>query len=760
MTDFKMENQFDSTLLGAKAGDVNRGKSGGYLSRRRFFLITGMSGLAIGFTGISSRTNAETENGANQEINHYVQIDVEGNVVIFTPEPETGQGVRTSLPMIVAEEMDADWGRVIVKSAVVDQKRYGLQAAFGSTSVLKRWPELRKMGAMARVMMINAAAQRLQVDPTELTTANSEVIHKASGRRISYGDLAVNAASQSLPDETSISYKRSDDYRILGKRIGNIDNKAIVTGSPLFGIDIQVPNMLYATYVKSPAIGGRPKSANLKAIKNLPGVIDAFIIEGTRDIPTFDPASNFVSSGVAIIAKSTWQAFKARKSLRVEWDLSAASTDDSEMIKQHAAALSGNPTGDQILVDKGDVDKIFADSKRIVESYYTADFASHAQLEPQNCTVHFKGDSVEAWAPTQTPTGTVIGLAKMLGLPPERVKVHQIRGGGGFGRRLENDYAREAALISKKVAAPIKLQWMREDDMAFDYFRPPMYNVFKASLDKNGALEAWSNHNIAVSTDGKTPSDQATVPKLPFPELSLDHYRLSNSLVLSKTPTGAMRAPRSNTYAFMEQSFVHELAVKSGRDHLEFLIESLGKPRWTKPGDPRALNTERAINTLRQVAINADWGREMSAGRALGLSFFFSHSTHVAEIADVSVDKNKQVKVHKVWVVADIGPVINLSGAEGQCQGSVIDALSTLAQQRISIKEGRVQQTNFHEYPLLRTSQRPDIEVEFLQSDYAPTGMGEPALPPLAAAVCNAIYTVTGERVRNLPINQHGFSVI
>ena len=419
----------------------------------------------------------------------------------------------------------------------------------------------------------------------------------------------------------------------------------------------------------------------------MPGVVDAFVLDGTRDIPTFDPLGDQVSPGVAIVAKSTWQAFKARGKLKVEWDLSTASTDDSDQISNQARAIAAEPGG-KVLVDKGNVESAFSSADQLLESFYSTGFLSHAQLEPENCTVFYRGNAVEAWAPSQTPPAVAAGIVKLLGVAPEQVTVHQVRAGGGFGRRLENDYAREAALISRHVTAPVKLQWMREDDMAFDYYRPPAYYSFKGALT-GGRLNAWRTHVVSVSADGETPNRDANYPTIFFPEKVLPNYKVTNSMVRSQTPTGPMRAPISNSYAFAEQSFIHELAVAAGRDHLEFLVETLGKPQWTDEGNAGAVNTGRAIDVIREVGKNAGWGGTLPRGRALGLSFYFSHRSHVAEIAEVSVDDKTRVKIHKVWVVADIGPVINMSGAEGQCQGSVIDGISMMARQHIFHQAGK-----------------------------------------------------------------------
>ena len=732
------------------------------LNRRRFLLLSGFTGLAVGLTGISGTAMGASAGhyGATSgtELNQFVHIDTDGTITIFAPNPDLGQGVKTSLPMIVAEELDADWKHVEIRFAAIDQVRYGGQFAGGSMSVHMRWQEMRKMGALARHLLLTAAAHQWEVDISELATGNSRVVHTSSGRRASYGDLATAASKQQFPEADALQFKDPSKYAIVGTRQTSVDNEAIVTGSPIFGIDTVVQDMVHATYVKSPSIGGRPKHVNLDEIKKLPGIVDAFVLEGTRDIPLYNPMSDYVSSGIAIVAESTWQALSARQRLSVEWDLSTASTDDSNKILEQAKQLSKQP-GKKILLEGGDVDKAFAEADQVLEAFYHTDFASHAALEPQNCVVHVQDNDVECWVPSQTPPAIATGMAKRLGIPPQNFKVHQIRGGGGFGRRLENDYFREAALISKKVGRPVKLQWQREDDMAFDYFRAPGYYSLKAGI-KNGKLDAWQNQVISISPDGEKPSYGAEYRIKHHPEQLLDNFRITNSLIDAKTPTGPMRAPVSNVIAFAEQSFIHELAVAAGRDHLEFLLETFGKPRWVKPGDPKIINTERAIRTVQQVAENAGWGRKLADGHALGLSFCFSHATPAAEVAEVSVDSRKRVKVHKVWVVVDAGPVVNLSGAEAQCQGSVIDGLSTMSKQRITIKNGASQQSNLHQYALLRAHQRPEIDVQFIQSDFAPTGLGEPALPPLAAAVTNAIYNLTGKRIRSLPISNEGFNIV
>ena len=731
------------------------------LSRRQFFALSGgvAAGLLVGMqTSLASASFAAGEI-SKAELNAYVEIGSDGKIRIFAANPEVGQGVKTSLPMIVAEELDADWDQVVIENSPVNAAVYGRQVAGGSRSIPARWNELRRMGAMARQMLVSAAASQLGVPVDQLRTEKSRVIHSASGRSLSYAELSASAVDQAVPDESSLNFKKPQEYSILGRRITGVDNSKIVTGAPVFGIDVRLPGMLYATYIKCPNLGGKPVSANLDEIKALPGVHDAFLLEGEQGPLYYDMGSAHIAGGVAIVAESTWQAIKASRSLKVEWDLSQASQDSWSTMLSQAQDMAKADKAAAELENQGDVEAVIAASDSVVESFYVTDFVSHAQLEPQSCAVSVGKNQIEIWTSSQTPIAVAPAMAASFLVPVENVTVHQIRGGGGFGRRLTNEYAHEAARISQQVGRPVKVQWTREDDMAFDYFRPASFTNFKASLDNNGKLNAWDVHVMALSADGENNNAGSGLIPGNFRGYLMDNYRVRQSYVQSATPTGYWRAPASCSFAFGEQSFMHELAHRAGRDHLEFLVESFGESRWLEPGKEAVLHIGRAVNTIKKAAQNAGWGREMPEGRALGLSFYFSHAGHIAEVADVSVEDGNQVRVHKVWVVADVGPIVNLSGAENQCQGSVIDAISTMAGLSITMEKGQIQQTNFHQYPLLRTHQKPAIDVEFIQSDFPPTGLGEPALPPLAAAICNAIFTITGKRIQRLPISTEGFVI-
>ncbi len=737
------------------------------LSRRGFIKLSGIAGggLVLAFTlgagsrdALAQRRRDASASAEPQTFNAYVQIAADGRIVLYAKNPEVGQGVKTALPMIVAEELDADWAHVEVKQSAIDASRYGIQFAGGSLSVPMNWDTLRQAGAVARAMLVEAAAETWNVPAAQLRTEASFVIHEESGRRIGYGELAERAARLPVPAANTLTLKSTDQYRLLGRRIGGVDNHAIVTGQPLFGIDQKIDGMVYAVYTKGPAIGAKPASANLDYIRSLPGVVDAFILEGAGDPINFSTDAPAYLPGVAIIADSTWAAIKAKRELSVSWDESSASSDSWSAAVTEARRLAEE--NGQMLGERGDVDAAFSGAASTVEGFYTYQYASHADLEPQDATAWVKSDgTAEIWAPTQTPQGALTGAARLLGVDPGRVTLHQLRGGGGFGRRLANDSVIEAVAIAQRVGRPVKLQWTREDDMTFDYYRPGGFHSMRGALDGSGRLTAWTDHFITFSRDGRSPVSSGNLSPQEFPANVLTNARVTQSLIPSQIPTGPWRAPGANAIAFAIQCFLHECAVAADRDHVEFLLDVMGEPRHLPPAMAQSLNTGRAAEVIRLAAERAGWGRELPAGHGLGMAFHFSHSGHFAEVAEVSVSDSRRLRVHKVWVVGDIGPIVNLSGAENQCEGSVIDGLSTMMGLRITFENGRVQQTNFDRYPLLRMRNAPEVDVHFVRSDFSPTGVGEPALPPVAPAICNAIYAATGHRVRTLPLVEDGFSI-
>ena len=716
------------------------------LGRRDFLKLTGLvgGGLMLSFTGLRALAT-----GAALRPNGYLRIDSAG-ITLYATNPEIGQGVKTSLPMIVAEELDAAWDDVTVVQSPIDEAAYGRQVAGGSNSIRLNWDVLRAAGAAARAMLVGAAAVRLGVPPAELATKDSHVLHARSGARLPYTELAEAAAAMPVPTADTLRLKSPDQFRLLGKRVTGVDNEALVRGEPLFGIDQSLPGMKYAVYQKCPAQGGGVKAFNANEIKALPGIRDAFSLKGNGNPLELMP-------GVAIVADSTWAALAAKRQLRVEWDESTAARDSWSDAVAQAKRLRHEP-GVTRITESGDVDAALAGAAQRLESFYTYHFASHAQLEPQNCVAWHRDGAVELWAPTQTPQRGIANVANALGIPPDRVTVHQTRCGGGFGRRLYNDFMCEAAAIAARTDAPVKLQWTREDDMSHDLFRAGGFHQLEGGLDANGKISGFRDHFITFATGGRPVSGGGLRPDV-FPAGLVDDLRFEQTALDWSTRCGAWRAPGSNVFGFVLQSFVHELAVAAGRDHLEVLLEVLGEPRWLEPGNPRALHTGRAADVVRLAAEKAGWGREMPPGRGLGLAFYFSHAGHVAEVADVSVDADRRVKVHRVTVAADVGPIINLSGAENQLEGSVIDGLSTMADLSVTFEDGRVEQSNFDRYAMLRMPDAPEVDVHFVASDYPPSGLGEPGLPPLAPAVCNAVFAATGHRIRTLPISAEGFSI-
>jgi len=688
----------------------------------------------------------------------FVRIAPDGKITLISKNPEIGQGIKTGFGVILAEELDAKWSDVTVEQAEVNRAVYGSQMAGGSMSIPRAWDELRYAGAGARAMLVAAAAQQWGVPASDLTTSDSTVIHAASGRTASYGSLATAAAALPVPDIGSLRLKTRKEYKLIGKRFTGVDNAALVRGQPLFALDVQLPGMKYASIAKCPSVGGKAKSFNAEEIKKLPGVLDAFIVEGTP--PVTDVMKTGVLPGVAIIGKSTWAVFSARKALKIEWDTRTASKDSwTDFVKQ-ASALASKTQGEVVVKTKGDVDLALAAAKthnKTVEAFYQFGFVSHAQLEPQNTVAWFKDGAVELWAPMQVPDPALVAAAA--GLPADKVKLNQMRVGGGFGRRTMNDFVCEAAYLSRRVDGPVQVVWSREDDMRHDAYRVGGFMGYRAGLDAQGKLSAFDAHMVSFkdTASGKVSKGGGISPS-EFPADYVDDYRASQSLLPLSTPVVWWRAPGASTMAWVQQSFLHEVAVAAGRDHVEFLLELFGRRTGQAAPPAAGLDPDRAIGVIKLAADKAGWGKPLPKGHHLGLAFYFSHLAHIAEVAEVSVDASKKVTVHRVTVAADVGPVINLSAAENQCEGSVVDAIGTMGLE-VTIEDGAAQQTNFDRYPLPRMAISPQVDVHFVQSEHSPTGLGEPVFPPVVPAICNAIHAATGHRVRTLPITKEGFTL-
>ena len=733
------------------------------LSRRGFIKVASgaAGGLVLGLSmGAPGEAQAQSAGPPPRPFapGAFVRIAPDGKITLISKNPEIGQGIKTGFGVILAEELDAKWSDVTVEQAEVNRAVYGTQMAGGSMSIPRAWDELRYAGAGARAMLVAAAAKQWGVPASDLTTSDSTVIHAASGRTASYGSLATAAAALPVPDIGSLRLKSRKEYKLIGKRFTGVDNAALVRGQPLFALDVQLPGMKYASIAKCPSVGGKAKSFNAEEIKKLPGILDAFIVEGTP--PVTDVMKTGVLPGVAIIGKSTWAVFSARKALKIEWDTRTASKDSwTDFVKQ-ASALASKTQGEVVVKTKGDVDLALAAAKthnKTVEAFYQFGFVSHAQLEPQNTVAWFKDGAVELWAPMQVPDPALVAAAA--GLPTDKVKLNQMRVGGGFGRRTMNDFVCEAAYLSRRVEGPVQVVWSREDDMRHDAYRVGGFMGYRAGLDAQGKISAFDAHMVSFkdTASGKVSKGGGISPN-EFPADYVDDYRASQSLLPLSTPVVWWRAPGASTMAWVQQSFLHEVAVAAGRDHVEFLLELFGRRTGQAAPPAAGLDPDRAIGVIKLAADKAGWGKPLPKGHHLGLAFYFSHLAHIAEVAEVSVDASKKVTVHRVIVAADVGPVINLSAAENQCEGSVVDAIGTMALE-VTIEDGAAQQTNFDRYPLPRMAISPQVDVHFVQSEHSPTGLGEPVFPPVVPAICNAIHAATGHRVRTLPITKEGFTL-
>jgi isoquinoline 1-oxidoreductase beta subunit len=753
------------------------------IDRRSFIKVTatGAGGVLIGLYMDPQQADAQGRGGPPPpppSPNTYIKIAPDGTVTIIAKNPEVGQGIKTMLPMIIADELDVDWKSVIIEQADFDDRKYNGQIAGGSTATPQNWTPMRQAGAAGRAMLIAAAAQTWGVPATECTTASGRVYHKASNRSLGYGELAAKMATMPVPPlDNTLPLKDPKDYKIIGVSQTQRELPNIVTGKPIFAIDVVVPGMGYAVFEKCGVFGGKVVSANLDEIKKLPGVRTAFIVTRPADLkpditgPVL-PGDPGLENGIAIVADHWWAAQSARKKLQVVWDEGPRAGGSSTAYAAKAEEL--NKAGAQRSIRKdGDPDGAMASAAKVVEAAYSYPFISHAPLEPQGCTASFKDGKCEIWSNSQIP-GSGRGLAAAaLGIPATDITLHMVRGGGGFGRRLTNDYMVEAAYISKEAGMPVKLLWSREDDMAHDYYRPGGFQFLKGGVDASGKLVAWHNHFVSYGA-GEQFVSAGAMGATEFPQRFVPNYHLEASVQPLVIRTGSLRAPSSNAFAFVIQSFIDELAHAAGKDPVEFRMAMLDTPPPPPPPAPAAgaaggrgggfgapgMNADRMKGVLQLVAEKSGWGKtKLPKGTAMGVAFHFSHAGYFAEVAEVKVDNNK-VKINKIWVAADVGrQIVNPSAAENIIQGGMIDGLSELMDQEITVEKGRVVQTNYHQHKMVRLTQAPpEIEVHYLKSDNNPTGLGEPAMPPVLPAVANAIFTASGKRVRSLPLSKSGLS--
>lgn len=692
----------------------------------------------------------------------FVRIASDGVVTIMAKNPEAGQGVKTALPMLIAEELDVDWKDVRVEQAEGNDKLYGFQFLGGSIATPMNWTPMRQVGAAWRQMLVSAAATGWSVPESECTTKAGHVLHSASNRSAGYGELVAKAGALTPPALDSVKLKNASEYTIIGTSRKGVDNHAIVTGEPIFGIDVEVPGMLHAILQKCPVFGGKIKTANTEEVAKLPGVKKVIVVDGTLTKDAILPLNPGLEPGVAILADTWWQAQSARMSLKVDWDLGEGTYQSSTSFAQQAADALKQPFG-QMVREYGDIDGALKDASKVLEATYAYPFLPHNTLEPQGSTASFKDGKLELWSTTQDPAAARRVTAAITGISEADVTVHMVRCGGAFGRRFVNDDDVEAAWLSKQAGQPVKITWSREDDMTHDSYRPAGTIGLKAGLDTKGSVTAWRQHFVTFG-DGKRTIYDGAIDPMEFPAGYTPAYQLGmTSSIPFRTRTGPLRAPGANGRAFVLQSFIDELAFAAGRDPLDFQLELLSsKPAAgfeVQPNRPFSLNPERLRGVLEMVAERSNWRkRKKATGRGMGIAAFFCHQSYFAEVAEVSVDSQNRITVHQIWAVGDVGShVVNPGAAENQALGGILEGLSHM-EQEITFAKGAVEQDNFDKQPLMRIQQTPKIEVSFRKTEFSPTGLGEPMLPPVIPAVTNAVFAATGKRIRTLPLKRSGFS--
>jgi isoquinoline 1-oxidoreductase beta subunit len=734
-----------------------------HVNRRSFIKTSALAGggLVVGFSWLAGCKPGSEQAGLEMpeewfDINGYVKIGDNGVVTIVAPNPEFGQNVKTSMPMIVAEELDVDWEMVIVEQANLNTAVFERQFTGGSQGIRSTWQPLRMAGATARHMLKQAAAQTWNVRADQITTSDGMLKHELTGNKAGYGEMASLAATLTAPKEVTL--KEVKDFKIIGNSKKNVEGKAIVMGEPLFGMDHKMDGALTAMIVHPPAFGLKLKSFDGDAIKSMPGIKDVFPIETLNSETTrgfFD--TNAFPEMVAIVGNSTWEVLKAKRALNVQWEEAPESSFSvnfrgREMTNKIPAGLestvdhqaqmaemAAKPSAE--LRKDGNPEKAFEEAAQVIERTYTAPYLAHNCMEPQNCFANVTADRVEIYGPTQAPELIEQTISSRLGVPVENIDINLARMGGGFGRRAYSHYMIEAALISQKVGAPIKLQYTREDDMTFGIYRPTYHATYRAALDENGNMTAFH-----VKAGG--------IPESPihanrFPAGAIDNYLAESWSIESNITIGAFRAPRSNFISAAEQSFLDEVAEAGGKDPIQFRLDLLKRSKENPVGENNDYDPDRYAGVLELVREKSNWEPGQSGNR--GVSAYFCHNSYAAHVVDLKVD-NGTPKVENVTCAVDCGVVVNPDAAANMAQGAIVDGIGNAFYGELRFNNGVPEKSNFDRYRMIRMSEVPKaIDVHFVQNEIDPTGMGEPPFPPIFGAIANALYKATGKRQYDQP---------